>query len=135
MPTIAIPAPAPTDADPFADCPPWCAREPEWHENPDHLAHDGPFVVVPTGANDELCSLHSLVPGIDPGTVSLCLERDDKDGLIGEPRLWLSTDMEAAHLSIDRAEQLARAILARVAEAREALQVATQAAAAAAVAA
>jgi hypothetical protein len=114
--------PTTVDADPYAACPPWCARDRFWHENPEFVVHEGPYVVVPTEANEDPCTRHSDIPGIDPATVSLCLERDDEGGQVGEPRLWLSTDAEPAHLSLNRAEALAHQILARVAEARAALQ-------------
>jgi hypothetical protein len=102
---------------------PWCAGDRDWHDLDDEGGsnHDSPFVVVPTDA--AACTRHDEEPG-PVHEVWLAIEREDIGGVAGTPRLWLSAGpvghvcVEDAHLSLDRAEQVAAEILRLVALAR-----------------
>lgn len=102
---------------------PWCAGDRDWHDLDDEGGsnHDSPFVVVSTDAT--ACTRHDEEPG-PVHEVWLAIEREDLPGEVGEPRLWLSAGpvghvcAEDAHLSLDRAEDLANEILRLVAVAR-----------------
>jgi hypothetical protein len=101
---------------------PWCVGDQDWHFEPGDACHDSAFVVVSTG--DPRCSRHDEQPAGRADTVYLAIEREDQDGHIGEPTIYLAPNAstpgqcEEAHLGLDDAEWLARELLRLVAVAR-----------------
>lgn len=100
----------------------WCCGDRDWHDLDDGESnHDSAFVIVPTDA--DTCTKHDEEPG-PASEVWLAIEREDVAGVAGTPRIWMSAGVvghvcaEDAHLSLDRAEQLAEEILRLVAAAR-----------------